>query len=167
MKKLLLLVAAVAAFSTATAQKGTFALGGTVGFNTAKDAGSNFTIAPSVDYFVSNKISIGLNLAYSNLKPEGKDAINTFGVGVGATYYVTLADNFYYTPGLGVGITTQKDVDTGFGINLQAVAFEFRPTKKIGIMFGCGGIEYMSQGNSSAFGINLNVAPTIGFRYFF
>lgn len=167
MKKLIICLVAVAMCAGAYAQKGTFAVGGTIGYETVKDGESSLMIAPSVDYFISDKLSVGVNIAYTNYEPNVGSSTSTFGVALSGTYYAKLADNFFFTPGAAIGIMTQKDVDTGVAVTAQLVGFEYRPVEKIGLTFGCGGITYASQGDFSSFGFTVNTTPTLGFRYLF
>ncbi|MFC3366125.1 PorT family protein [Pedobacter fastidiosus] len=67
MKKLLLSLVAVAGLvysANAQTEKGKVILGGNVGFNSTKVEGAaksdfNFSVVPSVGYFVSNNFAIG------------------------------------------------------------------------------------------------------------
>ena len=66
---------------------------------------NTFTIAPSAGYFVIDKLSVGLDLAYTNAttKYDGaKTTSNTFAILPTATYYFT--DNTVIKPYLGAGI---------------------------------------------------------------
>ncbi|OPB87247.1 OmpW family outer membrane protein [Elizabethkingia occulta] len=121
MKKNLLLGAfALLGFAaSAQTEKGSWVVGGStsIGFNnvSTKVKSDNttfdgpkvntFTIAPSAGYFVIDKLSVGLDLAYTNAttKYDGaKTTSNTFAILPTATYYFT--DNTVIKPYLGAGI---------------------------------------------------------------
>ncbi|HFK5584023.1 TPA: OmpW family outer membrane protein [Elizabethkingia anophelis] len=121
MKKTLLLGAfALLGFAaSAQTEKGSWVVGGStsIGFNnvSTKVKSDNttfdgpkvntFTIAPSAGYFVIDKLSVGLDLAYTNAttKYDGaKTTSNTFAILPTATYYFT--DNSVIKPYLGAGI---------------------------------------------------------------
>lgn len=167
MKKLIVCLVAFVMCAGVYAQKGTFSIDGTLSYSSVKDGASAFSLTPSVNYFVSDNMSVGLGIGYSSLKLDGEDNLSSLAVAFGGTYYAELADNFFFTPSAGIGIITQKDVDTGFAITAQLIGFEYRPTEKIGLTFGCGGISYLSQEDSSLFDFTVNATPTLGFKYFF
>ncbi|CDN73780.1 OmpW family outer membrane protein [Elizabethkingia anophelis] len=121
MKKNLLIGAfALLGFAaSAQTEKGSWVVGGStsIGFNnvsTKVKSGNTtfdgpkvntFTIAPSAGYFVIDKLSVGLDLAYTNAttKYDGaKTTSNTFAILPTATYYFT--DNTVIKPYLGAGI---------------------------------------------------------------
>ncbi|MCT3947518.1 porin family protein [Elizabethkingia anophelis] len=121
MKKNLLIGAFALLGFAASAQtgKGSWVVGGStsIGFNnvSTKVKSDNttfdgpkvntFTIAPSAGYFVIDKLSVGLDLAYTNAttKYDGaKTTSNTFAILPTATYYFT--DNTVIKPYLGAGI---------------------------------------------------------------
>ncbi|MDV2446391.1 hypothetical protein CMU93_02620 [Elizabethkingia anophelis] len=121
MKKNLLIGAfALLGFAaSAQTEKGSWVVGGStsIGFNnvSTKMKSDNatfdgpkvntFTIAPSAGYFVIDKLSVGLDLAYTNAttKYDGaKTTSNTFAILPTATYYFT--DNTVIKPYLGAGI---------------------------------------------------------------
>lgn len=121
MKKNLLIGAfALLGFAaSAQTEKGSWVVGGStsIGFNnvSTKVKSDNttfdgpkvntFTIAPSAGYFVIDKLSVGIDLAYTNAttKYDGaKTTSNTFAILPTATYYFT--DNSVIKPYLGAGI---------------------------------------------------------------
>ncbi|MDV3951396.1 hypothetical protein CMT77_04110 [Elizabethkingia anophelis] len=121
MKKNLLIGAfALLGFAaSAQTEKGSWVVGGStsIGFNnvSTKVKSDNttfdgpkvntFTIAPSAGYFVIDKLSVGLDLAYTNAttKYDGaKTTSNAFAILPTATYYFT--DNSVIKPYLGAGI---------------------------------------------------------------
>ncbi|AKH93944.1 OmpW family outer membrane protein [Elizabethkingia anophelis] len=121
MKKNLLIGAfALLGFAaSAQTEKGSWVVGGStsIGFNnvSTKVKSDNttfdgpkvntFTIAPSAGYFVIDKLSVGLDFAYTNAttKYDGaKTTSNTFAILPTATYYFT--DNTVIKPYLGAGI---------------------------------------------------------------
>ncbi|MCT4120210.1 OmpW family outer membrane protein [Elizabethkingia anophelis] len=119
-KNLLIGVFALLGFAaSAQTEKGSWVVGGStsIGFNnvSTKVKSDNttfdgpkvntFTIAPSAGYFVIDKLSVGLDFAYTNAttKYDGaKTTSNTFAILPTATYYFT--DNTVIKPYLGAGI---------------------------------------------------------------
>lgn len=119
-KNLLIGVFALLGFAaSAQTEKGSWVVGGStsIGFNnvSTKVKSDNttfdgpkvntFTITPSAGYFVIDKLSVGLDLAYTNAttKYDGaKTTSNTFAILPTATYYFT--DNTVIKPYLGAGI---------------------------------------------------------------
>lgn len=131
MKKVLLMAAiAVFGFTNVNAQeeesKGGFAKGdiyasGTVGFNSISqgDAKENeFTFSPAAGFFVNDNIALEFNLVVGSATSEfggAEDKLNSFGAGVGATYFFTPADRFSFTTGLGVVYVNSKNEPAGGG----------------------------------------------------
>jgi outer membrane protein W len=123
MKKVLLTAVAVFAFSFANAQdsttggfsKGDVMLSGSVGVSTQKTGdvkGNGFEIVPSVGYFVTNNIAVGVNLSFETTKND--NGINTidkqtdFGGGIFGRYYFTPSSQFSVFGQLGFGINSSK-----------------------------------------------------------
>lgn len=130
MKKIILSVAAVFAFGFANAQedasegfkKGDVFISGAVGFGSTKTGDfktSDFIIAPSAGYFVTENIAIGLAFGYESSKVEfgGADATNnTFSVGAFGRYYFTPASKFSFFGQLGVNYNSydnEFDLEAG------------------------------------------------------
>ncbi len=131
MKKVLLMAAiAVFGLTNVNAQedettggfaKGDFFASGTVGFNSvsqgeAKD--NELTFSPAVGYFISENIALEFNLLVGSSKSEfagAEDKLNSFGAGLGATYFFTPADRFSFTTGVGVAYINSKFEPAGGG----------------------------------------------------
>lgn len=120
MKKVLL-VGAMALFAAVNAQteKGTWSLGGSsmVGFNSlgvnVKADGDSesspklnlFVLTPSVGYFVSNGVNIGVDLNFLNASVSGTEetSASVFSILPNVTYYFNTANNTF-KPYLGAGV---------------------------------------------------------------
>lgn len=110
-KKIILSILAVAAFGTANAQesnstdggfaKGDLFLTGSFGISSEKtgdDKSNSFTVAPSLGYFVSDKIAIGGRISYTSEKAESENVdtqdLTALGISGFARYYWTPANKF-------------------------------------------------------------------------
>ncbi|KQS47304.1 hypothetical protein ASG38_07560 [Flavobacterium sp. Leaf359] len=123
MKKIVLTVAAVFAFGFANAQeetsegfkKGDVFISGAVGFGSTKTGDfktSDFEIAPSVGYFVTENIALGVAFGYGSSKIDNgvADAKNsTLSVGAFGRYYFTPASKFSIFGQLGVNYMSYDD----------------------------------------------------------
>ncbi|MFN0293853.1 outer membrane beta-barrel protein [Pedobacter helvus] len=200
MKKILLSLVAVAALTfgaNAQTEKGKIILGGNVSFNSTKVDGAskadvNFSIVPSVGYFVGNNFAIGTGVGYDYDKSVSEGAqVAAFKVAPFGRYYVNLTDQFKFFGQLSVPLAfgTLKDVEangdtgsklgttTSIGINV-APGFAFFPNKKIGIEFSVNGLGYENfsfkqegTGNkvkSNSFGLEADTfAPKLGVQFYF
>lgn len=123
MKKLML-VGAVALFTAVNAQETStegFAQGntfitGAVGFNSVKTGNvkeNNFTISPSVGYFVTPNVALGARVGYNNGTEDNgvvKSTLDTFTAGVFGRYYWMPASKFSIFAELGVDyMNTSED----------------------------------------------------------
>ena len=121
MKKLLFTAAiAVLGFTSVNAQedattggfeKGDVYVSGGLGFNSWKqgDAKTNeFTISPSVGYFVSENIAVEALLSFGSGENAIETKTTTLGGSLGATYYFTPASQFSFNVGLAAGYNSQK-----------------------------------------------------------
>lgn len=118
MKKLILLVAAVAGLGSLNAQsigKGAIQLGGTVGFNSASQTptgGSEattvtFNVTPRAAYFITDDISVGLGVQFSSdtkkASPNANEVLeSTIKFAPSVNYYKMLNDQFGLYGGLEV-----------------------------------------------------------------
>ncbi len=200
MKKILLSLVAVAALTfgaNAQTEKGKIILGGNVSFNSTKVDGAskadvNFSVVPSVGYFVGNNFAIGTGVGYDYDKSVSEGAqVAAFKVAPFGRYYVNLTDQFKFFGQLSVPLAfgTLKDVEangdtgsklgttTSIGINV-APGFAFFPNKKIGIEFSVNGLGYENfsfkqegTGNkvkSNSFGLEADTfAPKLGVQFYF
>lgn len=200
MKKLLLSIVAVAAFAFTTqaqTEKGTWMLGGNVGFNSTKVSGAkksdvSFSVVPSVGYFVSNNFAIGTGVGYKYDKAvSDKNLTQSFEVAPFGRYYVGLSDQFKFFGQLSVpmsfGNLKALDADGNKGAKLGtstnigvtvAPGFAFFPTKHIGIEVSVNGLEYAhtqfkaegtgAKASANSFGLDANTfAPKLGVMFHF
>ncbi|QIL38073.1 porin family protein [Pedobacter sp. HDW13] len=202
MKKLLLSLVAVAGLAfgaKAQTEKGKFILGGNVGFNSTKVEGAaksdiDFSVIPSVGYFVSNNFAIGTGVGYTYSKTVSgavPNQIGAFQVSPFGRYYVGLSEQFKFFGQLSVPMAfgTVKAVDangdtgakvgttTSIGVNV-APGFAFFPTKRIGIEVSVNGLGYANnqikaeatgaKTTSNSFGLEANTfAPKLGVQFHF
>lgn len=126
MKKLLFAAAAVFAFGIANAQEGetsgfakgdvfvtgAFSVSGTNNKNTDEKT-SYFEIAPQVNYFLTENISLGAKIGYTSDKAEvnSVDTMDesTIAFGLVGRYYLTPASKFSLFGQLGVEYMSMKD----------------------------------------------------------
>ncbi len=166
---------------------------------TKTPATMSFGIAPQFGYFVIDRLEVNFSLGfthsrYNNGTDEDDNPLfrktNVFAITPGVRYYVPLGEKFWYTPGfdLSVGFGgNSRDIDkqtvvkggvTQFGLNLSAVAFEFRPAEHFGITLRAGGLSYSmdrstSKGSTKTssvdndFSFSINTGASIGFKYYF
>lgn len=209
MKKLIIIsVFMVIASSLFAQQKGDMVVSGSLSYSTtnliSKEGSTStvqkgkrsFTILPSFEYFVCNKLAVGLGLGYSLEKePNGQsdqqdqlfDKNGMFIIQPMVNYYIGISDKFYYVPGIYAGVgfgkvkseinrnSTEDYNYTAFSLGLSIVRFEYKPVDKIGISFSCGELNYTAvtqkeddvKNSNRNFNLNLNVAATVGFNYYF
>lgn len=125
MKKILFSLGALFAFGFANAQdntstegfkKGDTFISGTVSYDSQKTGNSKeteFNLTPSVGYFVSENIALGVSLGYTtndnNTNGTGyNQQTNTFSAGVFGRYYFNPANKFNIFAQLDLGYTTAK-----------------------------------------------------------
>lgn len=185
MKKLIVCLMAFAFATPLFAQnKGDKYVGGTMGISTATSfangssaTGFGFSLEPEFGYFVSDKISVGMSVGYG-LEAANSAATHVITVLPTMTYYGRIADNFYYTPKIQVGFAcglTSGISMPGFGLSLEPVSFEFRPTPKIGLSFSALSLTYVAltyndsyvKFSNSNFKFQLGGTTSIGVRYYF
>lgn len=139
MKKVLL-IAAIAFASVASAQKGTFLLQGSVGLTSSKDDNTttenklnNFEFSPKVGYQVNDHWTFGLDASISSNKDEtttlnvvppgitivssSETKTNAFSVGPFARYTMPINETFRAYVDMGVGFNAEKrTTDTNNGV---------------------------------------------------
>jgi outer membrane protein len=133
MKKIILTAAAVFAFSFANAQEAKsfgYAKGNiTIGGNITTETDKSTVISPQVDYFVSDKVSVGAGLTSTS----GGDAESTTEFNLGVKYQIldlgtrfkvnTGAnlgfgnDNTNFTIGVGIGYFLTQHLIVNWGLN--------------------------------------------------
>ena len=114
MKKLMLFFVAALFAVNVSAQQGAMALSGTIDISSGSDTETSILIAPSFQYFLSDRFSLGaqvglLNFGIPNFGVEedaANDRANIVLAGVFARYYLLRTDRF--------GIFGQLNVGAGF-----------------------------------------------------
>lgn len=215
MKKIIILLIVAAVSVPVSAQKkgdmylkGSFGISGGNTKNVNTSGGSkvtsttpspmSFSIAPGYGYFVSDNVKIAAELSYVlTCSPKGKDGdkqlssfTNSFRVTPGASYYIKIADRFFYTPGvdmyLGLGnkktqlstSKTEKDYSTTvFGFRLNLLSCEFRASKHFAFSADFGDFGFsttVTKNNNTSrqiannVGLNLkSLSTSFGFQYYF
>ncbi|WNW02318.1 OmpW family outer membrane protein [Tenacibaculum sp. HL-MS23] len=179
MKKVLLVIAMVAAGFTANAQeekaKGGFAkqdlyISGTVGYNTVDEADA-YTFSPSVGYFVSDNIALELGLTIGG-SDTGATETNAFGVNLGANYFFTPENDFSFILGAGLSYVSEGSEVAGveqadrntFGIAI-APGINYFVSESIALRASVGALSYASSKvdvdgaeSVNSFGLNLNLS---------
>jgi outer membrane protein len=146
MKKIILTVAAVFAFGFANAQDkkasnegfskgdvfvtGAFTLGSTNNKNTEVKT-SSFEIAPQVNYFVTENITIGAKVGYASDKTKNSTTTtaddSTLSLGVAGRYYFTPASQFSLFAQLGLDYSTMSNNLPGSDYKFNSLDVAFAP----------------------------------------
>ena len=169
MKKIILSLAAVLAFSAANAQDkkqgtegfakgdlfvtGAFTISGTNDKNTEEKT-SFFEFAPQVNYFVTENISLGAKIGYSSEKAEdnGVDTQDdsTLTLGLVGRYYFTPASKFSLFGQLGFdymtmtnNLTSPELKENGFGAGL-GLGLNYFVSSNFSIEAGVTALEFAS-----------------------
>jgi outer membrane protein len=128
MKKFLFIAIAFIAFQTSNAQsfaKGDTFVEGTVSF-VSGDSNETFNFNPAVGYFVTDKVTVGVELDTQSTKnAAGVKTSDSFGVGVFARcYFLKIGEHLNVYSQLGLGTSDDKvtdvkstDVRVGLGAN--------------------------------------------------
>lgn len=201
MKKVLL-AGAIALFGLSNAQiaKGTTYLSGEVNYSSTQDNNTDnkredFTITPTVGYFVSTNFAVGLGLGYTNgsttnnfAGTENKLTTEAFVIKPFARKYWTIADKLYIFGQLEVPMEFGKDKNkvssavvngetenkfTSIGVNVKP-GLDYFLSKNWSIEatigeFGYNNKKYKDADNSTDnfnFGLNLS-SVTFGVKYVF
>lgn len=213
MKKLFFIISAMLIAATSFAQmRGDMYVGGTLGITAGSSSNVviykntqtksdplnsvNFTLAPEFGYFVIDNLKVGAKMAYG-INSTGDDSwtnYHSFIIGPNVSYYLKLADRFYYTPEIGmyasVGSSEYNISDNtkstftqgGFNLALNIGSFEFMPAPNWGINFNLLGMNFnwlsgkqdgiidkdtKTTINTNKFDFNLCAGAMIGVRYYF
>lgn len=201
MKKIILTIAlAVGMVVSASAQKaGEQAFGLNFGYETSKssvkvDAGSEsytetapsentFSVGLEYNRFVKDNIRVGVGVNYASAgQSESDDKTNTLIVAPSVAYYLPIAKNLYYTPGLTVGYASMSgDGEFDEGLNgyvagLSLLSFEYRHSEKFAVNLNIGSFQYssLSYGDDDDVNISLNTQTldilsnaSVGFSLYF
>ena len=107
MKKLILFFVAALFAVNVSAQQGAMVLSGTLDINSGSDENTSILIAPSFQYFLSDRFSLGAQVGLWNVSVEGEgDNPNMVLAGVFGRYYLLRTERF--------GIFGQLNVGAGF-----------------------------------------------------
>lgn len=145
MKKIILTVLALSAFGFANAQskkesnsgfaKGDVFVSGALTFGSDSKVTNykqdNFVFAPSIGYFVSENIALGVNLNVGSgnvqaTSASGTNKTSTFAAGLAGRYYFTPASQFTLFAELGAafgGVKSTPAIGTASKVNSFGVAF--------------------------------------------
>lgn len=167
-----------------TAANAQWFLGGEVGVNHNK-IGDNkltsFQVAPQVGYMLNEKWGVFFDLEYEYSKNKTNNnelKSNTFGFDVGVLRSYRIVSKFYYVPRAAVGyqhmnIKDSDNINT-FGLGVDFLRFEFKPSANWGFNINLGSIRYthgkVTNGGPKMDNFNFNVIndeATIGFNYYF
>lgn len=207
MKKILVIAAVLFCGLTAYAQKqaGSILIGGQFSLSTdskkvdfkgteTTDAKTlDFSIRPSVHYFLTDEFAIGGSIGYNfnkeliDTKEDLYDKTGVFSIRPSLIYNMKIGEKFSYMPEFFIDLgfasykhevnenTTSKYSGFAYSVGLELLKFEFMPTSKIGLTFSCGELSYSGlsldagediTNKQSSFKLGFNLAPTLGFRYY-
>jgi hypothetical protein len=97
------------------AHAGVLELGGSAGLTAAKDF-SQFSIAPSVGWFVADNVQLTGIVSLSRAKVGSADAAFTFSVLAEPSYHYEFTNSQFGFVGLGLGLAGNTGVDVGFAM---------------------------------------------------
>lgn len=174
MKKIILTIAlAVGMVVSASAQKaGEQAFGFNFGYETTKSsvkmtAGSEsltetspsentFSVGLEYNRFVKDNIRVGIGVYYGSIgQSESDDKTNSLIIAPSVAYYLPIAKNLYYTPGLTIGYASAtyieksgnsvyKEYFNGYAASLSLLSFEYRYSDKFAVNLYIGSFQYDS-----------------------
>lgn len=175
--------------------QGNVVLSGTVSYRSINEQGfddnpvsRNISIVPSVGYFVSDQLSLGLGIGYSSSKNKGinvESTTNFFVIVPNGRYYVPIADGTFYFFGeaalsLAFGTTKREEptVETESDLTVYDISlspgFAFFPSENWSIDFSFRGIGLNVENpegddnNTSTFDFAFDAfSPSLSFSYFF
>lgn len=206
MKKIILTIAlAVGMVVSASAQKaGEQAFGFNFGYETSKSsvkmtAGSDSitetspsenTFSAGLEYnrFVKDNIRVGIGVNYASAgQSDSDDKTNTLIIAPSVAYYLPIAKNLYYTPGLTIGYASATYIDkignneyeddlNGYVAGLSLLSFEYRYSDKFAVNLNIGSFQYssLSYGDDDEGNISFNTQKldilsnaSVGFSLYF
>jgi hypothetical protein len=159
MKKTLVILA-LAMISFANAQKGTYLVSGSVGFNSEKTNSSQnnetlnvFGIAPKVGYQFTENWTVGVQTSASFTRNEtdsgNNGKYNYYSIGPFVRYSKPLSEIFEVYADLSSGYSFDEEKYTnGFGVSITP-ALLLKIKNGFGLNFGFGGLGYSSINSSS------------------
>ncbi|WP_298304133.1 porin family protein [Flavobacterium sp.] len=201
MKKIILTVAAVFAFGFANAQdkkessegfsKGDVFVTGAFSINSTKDNNAPesktnfFELAPQVNYFLTENISLGAKVGFSSDKAETANVdtkdMSTVTFGLQGRYYFTPASKFSLFTGLGFDYnsatnnlsnpevkTNGFDVTLGLGLNYFVAENWSIEANFAALNFASEKVDVAGAENETSFGLGANMrAISFGVNYKF
>ncbi|MDR1699390.1 MAG: porin family protein [Prevotellaceae bacterium] len=168
MKKLFIVLAAAFMAVNVNAAQGDMVLSGSLGLDissTKPEGGdavttTNFEIAPSFTYFLSDKFGIGGKVMFDLNKVGEDDAVNTFGVGVFGRYYVLKTEKFGVFGQAGLDFRFPEDaLDINLGVT---PGIQYFINRKFSIELSLQNLLYLNYNSikdvesTTNFGLSLN-----------
>ncbi len=144
--------------------KGSWVVGGTVGFEKSEAGASEvteFDIVPRVGYFIKDDILLGAGLGYSYIKQNGASD-DTFAVtGYGRKYWMPENRFMPFAQGdvtLGFGEDETGDSSLAWGLNVRP-GFTYRFSKHVSFDASVGRIGYNNNGgdDNESYGVRFNL----------
>ncbi len=164
--------------------KGDFFVSGSFGY-IAKDTGASkdgtFGFAPSLGYFIKDKIALGVSLGFKNTSstPNGgsSSSVSEFGVGIFGRYYMKPSSQFSLFGQAGIEFASQNQSGGGNSLTRFGVAFKpglnYFVSERFSLEATFGEVGFTNRsgggGNSTTdfnFGLNLTQLG-IGLNYKF
>lgn len=183
MKKALLIFA-ITLINITNAQKGTYLVSGSIGFNSTKNSAEistdnqNFNFNPKLGYQFSDNFTLGIesNIGQNSWTRENEnyESLNSFfSVGSFLRYTKTLSDSFSFFADLGVGYQSTNNKftsNTSTETNSRANGFytsinpllHLKIKNGFGLNFGLGGISYSVLDSDEANNTESNIRVSFG-----
>ncbi len=148
---------------------------------------STFTMSPEFGFFLSNKLSIGIQGSYShgsgtessyyysylnttdNYVKTDVYSTNVIGVGLDLRYYCMITEKFGFFPQIGfTTLNNTANLNNGTFAIGASPNFVFFPTKKLGVTLGFGNIgyslDYQTKNHTITAGLDNNLF--LGLNYY-
>jgi len=188
MKKVLIIAAIAGTALTTNAQftKGDKFTSSSLGYSSTTKGdytSSTFSLAPSVGYFVSNNLSLGVGIgigsnSVKDLNPatnkvEKSEDVSSFSFGAHANYFFTPAEKFSFFANIGIDYMSENDkiakvTTSGFGLSVvPSVSYFLNDRLAMQASYGSVGYNTMKSDAAGAksennLGVNLDMS-SIGF----
>lgn len=134
---------------------------------------NSFSLGLEYGKFIKDNIRVGVSFEFGSIgQSDSDDKVNNLIIAPNASYYMPIAQNLYYTPGLSVGYRSSSSIEKGFNsehktelsgyvIGLSLLSFEYRYSEKFAININIGSFQY----NSLSYNEN-NAKLTVNTKYF-
>ena len=134
---------------------------------------NSFSLGLEYGKFIKDNIRVGVSFEFGSIgQSDSNDKVNNLIIAPNASYYMPIAQNLYYTPGLSVGYTSSSSIEkefnsehktelSGYVIGLSLLSFEYRYSEKFAININIGSFQY----NSLSYNEN-NAKLTVNTKYF-